>query len=125
MPLGVHHVNISVPTDGAAAEGKWLVEMLGYRQVESGPELAELVAERGSEIWWFEADDGSQVHLSRNAEHTVVAVTHTAVRLGDEYEGSVARLTDAGADIRTIAAIDGEPRAFVHDPAGNLWELYR
>ena len=121
MPRSVHHVNLSVPEDGATAMGEWLVNMLGYTEVSGGPEITELVERIGRRLWWFEADDGSQVHLSPNPEHIVVAQAHTAIRL-DDLDATLDRLGGAGFEHNTMA-FDGERHAFVTDPAGNLWEL--
>ena len=79
MPRSVHHVNLSVPEEGAQTEADWLVEMLGYREVTGGPEITEIVEKMGRRLWWFEADDGSQVHLSPNPEHAIVPRVHTAI----------------------------------------------
>ncbi len=122
MPRSVHHVNLSVPEEGAQTEADWLVSMLGYREVTGGPEITEIVEKMGRRLWWFEADDGSQVHLSPNAEHAIVPRVHTAIRLDAELDGALARLGDAGFEHRTTA-FDGVRHAFVTDPSGNLWEL--
>jgi catechol 2,3-dioxygenase-like lactoylglutathione lyase family enzyme len=121
MPRSVHHVNLSVPEDGAPQVGEWLVNMLGYTEVPGGPEVTALVEKMGGRLWWFEADDGSQIHLSPNAEHAVVARAHTAIRL-DDLDATLERLDNGGFDHNTTA-FDGERHAFVTDPAGNLWEL--
>jgi catechol 2,3-dioxygenase-like lactoylglutathione lyase family enzyme len=122
MPRSVHHVNLSVPEDGAEAEAEWLVAMLGYRAVDGGPEVRAMVEGMGRRLWWFEADDGSQVHLSPNPEHAVVPSAHTAIRLDEELDACLARLAEGGFECRTVA-FDGERHVFVTDPAGNLWEL--
>ncbi len=122
MPKSVHHVNLSVPEDGATTEGEWLVSMLGYREVQGGPDINALVEKMGRRVWWFEADDGSQVHLSPTPDHLVVSAAHTAIRLDDELDPCVGRLEAGGFPTRTIA-FDGERHIFVTDPAGNLWEL--
>ena len=122
MAKSVHHVNLSVPEDCARTEGDWLVEMLGYREVPGGPEVTALVEKMDRRVWWFEADDGSQVHLSPNPDHAIVSAAHTAIRLDDDLDPCLARLEARGFDARTVA-FDGERHCFVTDPAGNLWEL--
>jgi catechol 2,3-dioxygenase-like lactoylglutathione lyase family enzyme len=122
MPRSVHHVNLSVPEDDAQTEADWLVEMLGYRAVEGGPEISEIVEKMGRRLWWFEADDGSQVHLSPNPDHAIVPAVHTAIRLDDELDPVLERLGGAGFETRGMA-FDGERHMFVTDPSGNLWEL--
>ena len=122
MPRSVHHVNLSVPEEGAQTEADWLTGMLGYREVSGGPEITEIVENMGRRLWWFEADDGSQVHLSPNPEHAIVARVHTAIRLDADLDPALERLGAAGFEHR-VTAFDGERHAFVTDPSGNVWEL--
>jgi catechol 2,3-dioxygenase-like lactoylglutathione lyase family enzyme len=122
MPRSVHHVNLSVPEDGAQTEADWLVEMLGYREVSGGSEITEIVEKMDRRLWWFEADDGSQVHLSPNPEHAIVPRVHTAIRLDGDLDPALGRLGAAGFEHR-VTAFDGERHAFVTDPSGNVWEL--
>ena len=125
MPT-LHHVNLCVPpavTDAAGqerpgidAERAWL-EMLGYHRIEAGPEIAAM-----AQVHWFEGDDGTQVHLTVDPEHRPSARAHTAIRLDDDLDPTVARLEAAGHPCNTIA-FDGDRHVFANDPAGNLWEL--
>jgi catechol 2,3-dioxygenase-like lactoylglutathione lyase family enzyme len=122
----LHHVNLCVPPTvrddagseraGTDAERAWL-ELLGYRRIEAGPEISAM-----AQVHWFEADDGTQVHLTPDAAHAPSKVAHTAIRLDDELDATVARLEAAGHTCNTIA-FDGDRHVFAHDPAGNLWEL--
>ncbi len=113
----MHHVNLCVPEGGAEAEGEWLVEILGYRRAEPGPEVS-----RFGTLWWFEADDGHQVHLTVDADHRPSGRAHTAVRLDDALDGVVSRLEATGTSPRAMT-FDGDRHVFTTDPAGNLWEL--
>lgn len=125
MPT-LHHVNLCVPPmlddpsgvarPGTEAETEWL-ERLGYRSIESGPEIAAM-----GTVHWFEADDGTQVHLTVDPEHRPSGRAHTAIHLGDALDPTVARLEAAGHPCNTIA-FDGDRHVFATDPAGNLWEL--
>jgi catechol 2,3-dioxygenase-like lactoylglutathione lyase family enzyme len=109
------HVNVCVrdPT----AEREWLVGMLGYRPATPGPEASQL-----GTLHWFDADDGTQVHLTVDPNHEASASAHTAIRIGDRLDAVVARLEQAGHHCNTIA-FDGDRHVFTTDPAGNLWEL--
>jgi catechol 2,3-dioxygenase-like lactoylglutathione lyase family enzyme len=111
------HVNLGVPSDGLDAEAAFLVELLGYRRAEPGPEVS-----RFGTLWWFEGDDGAQIHLSEDPEHRPAARAHTAVRLGDALDETVARLAAAGHRCDELA-FDGARHVFTRDPAGNTWEL--
>jgi catechol 2,3-dioxygenase-like lactoylglutathione lyase family enzyme len=111
------HVNLGVPVDGLDREATFLVDLLGYRRVEGGPE-----AQAFGVLWWFEGDDGSQIHLSADPEHRPPARAHTAVRFGDALDATLDRLRRAGHECGEIA-FDGDRHAFTRDPAGNTWEL--
>jgi catechol 2,3-dioxygenase-like lactoylglutathione lyase family enzyme len=120
MPT-LHHVNLSVPetVDGAPgtdAEAAWL-GLLGYRAVEPGPEIAAM-----TQVYWFEADDGTQVHLTPDADHAPSARAHTAVRVDDALDATIARIEATGQSCFTTS-FDGDRHVFANDPAGNLWEL--
>ncbi len=120
MPT-LHHVNLTVPemvddVPGTDAEAGWL-EMLGYRPVPPGPDIAAM-----TEVFWFEADDGTQVHLTPDASHTASARAHTAIRVDDALDDTVARLEAAGYESFCVE-FDGDRHVFANDPAGNLWEL--
>jgi hypothetical protein len=110
-------VNLSVPEDGAQTEADWLVEMLGYREVTGGPEITEIVEKMDRRLWWFAADDGSQVHLSPNPDHAIVARVHTAIRLDADLDPALSRLEAAGSSMMTALTAS----AFVTDPSGNVW----
>jgi catechol 2,3-dioxygenase-like lactoylglutathione lyase family enzyme len=110
-----HHVNLGVPVDGVAEEGAWLVDVLGYRRLDPGEELAAMGA------CWYEADDGSQVHLSGDEEHRPAARAHVAV-LFDDLDPVRRRMTDRGERF-TLSERDDLTVLFCRDPAGNRWEL--
>ena len=123
MPT-LDHVNLCVPETGADPEAEWLVTMLGYRRVEPGPEgePSHSVTRPRISARWFEADDGTQVHLTVDANHQPSAAAHTAIRLGDALDPTITRLEAAGHRCNTVA-FDGDRHVFTNDPAGNLWEL--
>jgi catechol 2,3-dioxygenase-like lactoylglutathione lyase family enzyme len=115
MPT-LHHVNLGIPPDLADAEAEFLVDILGYRRLEP-PQLA---AEFGAR--WFEADDGTQVHLSLDPAHSPAAMAHTALHVGDDADAIARRLGDAGMKSKA-AEFDGVRILLCKDPAGNRWEL--
>jgi hypothetical protein len=108
-------VNLGVPVGGAEAEGAFLVDVLGYRQVEAPGDLA-------GRARWFECEDGTQVHLSEDPEHRPAARAHVAVEIGDGLDDVEARLVQAGHKYKLS---DGfQLRVLLcRDPAGNRWEL--
>lgn len=112
-----HHVNLGVPVDGLQSEATFLQDVLGYRHVEVGEELKGLGAN------WFEAEDGSQVHLSADPDHRPAARAHVAVAFGAELD-DVERRLQAKSIAYDSAQRPGFPRVvFCQDPAGNRWEL--
>jgi catechol 2,3-dioxygenase-like lactoylglutathione lyase family enzyme len=111
-----HHANLGIPPELADAEADFLVGILGYRRLEP-PNVASDFGAR-----WFEADDGTQVHLSLDPDHAPAAMAHTALEVNDESDAIAERLTQAGILFKT-GEFGGNRILFCKDPAGNRWEL--
>jgi catechol 2,3-dioxygenase-like lactoylglutathione lyase family enzyme len=111
-----HHVNLGVPEGGVDAESAFLVDVLGYRPLDPGPDLKA----RGA--IWFDTDDDTQVHLSVDPKHHPSERAHTALVFGDELPEVELRLTKAAIEFNTFE-LDGRRILFCCDPAGNRWEL--
>ena len=107
-----HHVNLGVPPGVEEAEGAFLVDVLGYRKVDVPADLV-------GRARWYEADDGTQVHLSLDPEHRPAARAHTAIEV-DDRDAMVARLDAAGVEHTSFAEASV---VLCSDPAGNRWEL--
>ena len=116
--MRLDHVNLCVPEGGIEAETTWLVDILGYQRAEAGPEITRLA---GS-VYWFEADDGTQVHLTVDPEHHPSKRAHTAIYLGDDLDAVIRKVEATGQEPFSITN-DGRRQVFANDPAGNLWEL--
>jgi catechol 2,3-dioxygenase-like lactoylglutathione lyase family enzyme len=112
----LHHINLGVLPDSADAEGDFLIDVLGYRRLEAPPEAQKFGAR------WFEADDGTQVHLSVDPDHRPAARAHTAIEVGDELDEVERHLVAAGIEYGS-GGLDGTRVLFFQDPAGNRWEL--
>jgi len=112
-----HHVNLGVLPGQTEAEEDFLVDVLGYRRVpdEERP--------KGRGLRWFRADDGSEIHLSVDAEHRPAARAHVAVDYGPDLAEVEARLTRDGIDHETSDTAGFPLVVNCCDPAGNLWEL--
>ena len=110
----LHHVNITIPAAALAAEEEFLTQVIGLRQVAAPP---------GSH--WFDADGGTQVHVSLDPRHVPSGTAHIAVNVGGQVPA--AERTLAGRGIAYKAIDDGgdtaRRRLFVTDPGGNLWEI--
>jgi hypothetical protein len=111
-----HHVNLGVPPEAVESETDFLVSILDYRPLEIPPDMQQYNPK------WFEAEDGTQVHLSVDPDHRPAARAHTAIELSGRTAEVERRLRAAGLDFQ--AAGTGETRTlFCQDPAGNRWEL--
>jgi catechol 2,3-dioxygenase-like lactoylglutathione lyase family enzyme len=115
--VAFHHVNLGVPVDGLDDEAGFLEGILGYKRMQVSGELEKMG------VNWFEASDGSQIHLSPDPDHRPAARAHVAVAFGPELADIERRLTEA--DIKFDSAHrPGFPRVInCRDPAGNRWEL--
>lgn len=111
-----HHANLGVPPELADVEADFLVGILGYRRLEP----STIAVARGAR--WFEADDGTQVHLSLDPDHAPAAKAHTAIDVGAECAEIESRLAAAGIPF-TAGEFDGRRIVICRDPAGNGWEL--
>jgi catechol 2,3-dioxygenase-like lactoylglutathione lyase family enzyme len=112
-----HHVNLGVVPGGLDAEASFLVDVLGYRRLDVDDRLRAVGAT------WFEAEDGSQVHLSEDPEHRPAARAHVALEFGSELPAVQRRLEEAEVKFRSLDQIAGPQVLVCRDPAGNRWEL--
>jgi catechol 2,3-dioxygenase-like lactoylglutathione lyase family enzyme len=88
-------------------------EELGFIRVPAPAGLADRFV-------WLQLGP-TQVHLAFKPD-PVVQSGHIAVVV-DPYEATIARLADAGHPVEPRTEHWGSPRAYVHDPAGNLVEV--
>ena len=114
----VDHVNIGIHKDRLDDEERFLVDMLGFHRIKSGPE----VVARFNPIW-FEDDGGKQVHLSLIDDYAPAAGSHIALLFDDAVTEVVDRMRSAGYEIAEPLKVDGSLLFFVSDPSGNRWEL--
>jgi hypothetical protein len=109
-----HHANLGVPPGLDEREGAFLVGVLGYRKLVPPAELV-------GRAQWYQADDGSQIHLSVDPDHRPAARAHTAIEVDAGVED---RLDAAGITYRS-GSFGDLVVVFCEDPAGNQWELRR
>jgi|SRR5947209_1689337 len=88
-------------------------EALGFHRVAAPQALADRFV-------WLQLGP-TQLHLAPTP-HPVVQSGHIAVVL-ESYETSLARLRAAGHAVEPRTEHWGSPRAYVHDPSGNLVEV--
>jgi catechol 2,3-dioxygenase-like lactoylglutathione lyase family enzyme len=109
----LQHVTLEVaPEDIERSLELWA--LLGFRQVEPPPALAQAFA-------WVERE-GTQIHLERNESPIVPPHGHAAVVVVD-FEHTVERLREAGFDVTPGRRHWGGPRAKVLAPGGHRVEL--
>ena len=89
-------------------------ELLGFERVEPPPSLADRAA-------WLQ-HGATQIHLMWVEDPVVLPRGHVAVVL-DEWDQTLSALRAAGHEPEPRREHWGSPRAYVHDPAGNLVEL--
>jgi len=70
---------------------------------------------------WIAFGD-TQLHLVLGPPANETA--HFALELGDHYARVTKNLAKTGSGFRQARNLWGSPRSFVHDPAGNLVELF-
>jgi catechol 2,3-dioxygenase-like lactoylglutathione lyase family enzyme len=112
-----HHVNLGVPIDGIPAESDFLTDVLGYQPAAVPESMREV------ELYWFDADDGSQIHLSKDPDHHPAERAHVAVAFGDDLSQVEGRLEARGIPFSGDDSPQGLRVVFCRDPAGNRWEL--
>jgi len=101
-----HHANLGVPPSLEQAQGRFLIEVLGYPKMQVPADLEHVAR-------WFEAEDGTQIQLSVDAEHRPASKAHTAIEV--DAAGVAYQASERGG-IRVVLC---------EDPAGNRWELRR
>lgn len=109
----IHHVTFEV-RQGDREPTAAFYELLGFRRVEPPASLRDRAL-------WLERD-GTQIHLMRVEEPVTLPRGHAAV-IAPDYEETMERLRAAGHEPEPREPHWGSPRAFVHDPAGNLVEV--
>jgi catechol 2,3-dioxygenase-like lactoylglutathione lyase family enzyme len=109
----LHHVNLGVHEGDLAAEVEWLTGTLGMTRVEPPTGVGPL--------WWFADQNGMQVHISVDADHTPARRAHVAIEL-DDVEAAKHKAVAAGGKVDE-SEFDGVRVVFCRDPGGNRWEL--
>ncbi len=109
----LHHVALEIRPE-QIQDCADFYRLLGFEEV-SPPET---IADRAA---WVERE-GTQVHLLKTDEPTVLPSGHLAV-VAEDYAATMSVLEQAGHRPDQRSRHWGAPRAFVKDPAGNLVEI--
>ncbi|CAN5843424.1 hypothetical protein BH23ACT12_BH23ACT12_13760 [soil metagenome] len=112
----VHHVTVTVPSEGDIPAGQAFYELLG-----GVPLVRPAMLAADTPGCWL-GFDGTQVHIIVGESKPGPA--HMAIDLGDSYDAVLARLEEAGVPRRDARQSWGARRCFVRDPAANQVELF-
>ncbi len=88
--------------------------LLGFERIDSPEPL-------GGYVTWLE-HRGTQIHLIHTDAATVPVLGHAAVVVED-FEATLAGITDAGHQVEEARALWGARRAFAVAPGGHRVEL--
>jgi hypothetical protein len=111
----IDHVQLAMPAGGEAAAEAFYVGLLDLVRVPKPPTMAA----RGG--CWFERG-AVRLHLGVEADFRPARKAHPALVVRD-FDALVARLRDAGVEVRLSNEIPGSRRGHVDDPFGNRIEL--
>ena len=89
-------------------------ELLGFTEMTPPPLLRD-------RFTWVERDD-TQIHLVPVEAPVPAREGHVAI-VADDYDATLARLTERGFELREGTNAWDAPRTFVRDPAGHLVEV--
>ncbi len=113
-PLGVHHVSVNVPDVDRALP--FYTGVLGLTQRSDRPDF-------GFGGAWLDAGSQQQVHLIE-AKPPPDFGQHLALAVGD-LGATVEELRGSGVEVTDPVEVGPGYQAFLHDPDGNMIELYQ
>jgi catechol 2,3-dioxygenase-like lactoylglutathione lyase family enzyme len=113
MPaLRLHHASVQVPVGELARVTAFYREVFGLKQVENLAGIA-----------WFELPNGDHVHLVDGEPADRSSRAHLALHV-DDFEETLERAVAHGSVIELAPDLWGAPRRFLHDPVGNMIEVF-
>ncbi|HVA52840.1 MAG TPA: VOC family protein [Acidimicrobiales bacterium] len=115
MPWQLHHVQLAIPPGEERRCDAFYVELLGFHEVEKPP----LQAARGGR--WYQRGEAA-LHLGVEEGFQPAKKAHPALAV-DDFDDVIARLEDAGIEVRFDETIPGRRHCYVDDPVGNRLEL--
>ena len=115
MISGLHHVQLAVAAGSEPALRRFYGGVLRMTEI---PKPAALAVRGGA---WFRSGT-AELHLGVEADFRPARKAHPGL-LVDDLDAIVARLADAGRDIRLDDLLPGYRRCYVDDPCGNRLEL--
>ncbi len=115
MIVGIDHLQLAMPPGGEDEAVRFYGDVLGLTPI---PKPAVLAVRGGC---WFDAGT-VQIHLGGDATFVPARKAHPAFAVTD-LDSLLARLAEAGIEVRDGAVIDGRIQRFCDDPFGNRIEL--
>ena len=113
MPaLRLHHASVQVPAGELARVTAFYRDVFGLKQVDNLAGIA-----------WFELPNGDHVHLVEGVPADRASRAHFALHV-DDFEETLERAVAHGSEIELAPDLWGAPRRFLHDPVGNLIEVF-
>jgi len=109
----LQHIGIEIAPADVEPAAEFFV-LLGFKRVPPPPALAD-------GFTWLERE-GTQIHLMHEPNPTVPPRAHMAL-LTPDFEATLARLREAGFEVRPGREHWGSPRAKVVAPGGHQVEL--
>ncbi len=113
--IGLDHVQIAMPKGGEGQARVFYCEVLQLREKPKPPQLAA----RGG--CWFETRS-VKIHLGVEQDFRPSAKAHPGLIVSD-LDGLLRRCREKGFHAGEPELLEGNRRAFVHDPFGNRIEL--
>jgi catechol 2,3-dioxygenase-like lactoylglutathione lyase family enzyme len=113
----IDHVQLAMSVGGEDRARSFYVGLLGTKEVAKPAELAK----RGG--CWFECGP-VQIHLGVEEDFRPARKAHPALRCF-AYDELVARLREAGIQVKKDDSIPGVERCHIGDPFGNRIELIK
>ena len=115
VPIGLHHVQIAIPTGGEETALGFYGGLIGLQQIAKPGNLVK----RGG-IWFSTAT--LQLHVGIDQDFVPARKAHVALEVRDL--GSLrARLAAAGVAMTEDEPLEGYDRFYVSDPFGNRLEF--
>lgn len=116
MIEGLHHVQITVPSDQELQARAFYIDLLGLREIEKPDALKS----RGG--FWLELA-GQEVHVSlEDGADRSKTKAHVAYRVSDLAAWRL-KLESAGCTVLESVPIPGYERFETRDPFGNRFEM--
>ena len=116
MILGLHHVQITIPSDREAEARRFYIDLLGLREIAKPKNLRP-------SGFWVQVGEHSVHVSSEDGVNRMATRAHIAYEVSD-LDHWRARLTDAGFGVEDQAPFGNVVGRFhLRDPFGNMIEI--